>query len=401
MFANLVWIMLGQVTVAAELKVAGNVDQGVEYDDNISLRSEPASAFGYLLRPSFRLDWKTASMAAGISAGGDIRRYDDERWNCDNVTLGLNLRYVRKRNAFSVTGSYGQSCSYSQQVSDTGILLPSNQSDSKTLSPNWSWQMTRRDSLSLSPNYSQTAFTSTVAGPNGVSGINLRDNQSFGVNLSEEHQWNRHLASTSSMFFSHSIFSGSNSVSSAGTSSQNVFGFQVGGQYVLSHNWTINANGGGRWVQSPGSGSGLNFGETFNVAVDYKGRRDNFSLNLSRSVSPSAFGQIQDVKSLAMRYEYELNRKLSFGVNGRYSESQAVGQSITQLGQKRNYYDASAELAWKFAREWRLSASYRYRMQEYASTGAGQTNSLLAGARDSNAIMFHLNYNWDGWRTSR
>lgn len=385
--------------MAAELKVAGALDQGIEYDDNISLRPDPAPALGYLLRPSFRADWKTAVLEAGISARGDIRRYDDQRWNCDNVTLGFDHRHVRKRSVFSIAGSYGQSCSYAQQTSDTGVLLPNNQSDSKTLTPNWAWQMTRRDTFSLSPNYSQTTYSSSVAGPDGESVVNLRNNQSIGVNLSEEHQWSRRLTSTASLFFSHSQFAGSSSATSAGTSSQNVFGFQLGGRYVLSHNWSINAGGGGRWVQSPWRGAGLSFGETFNAAVDYKGRIDNYSLTLSRSVSPSAFGQIQDVKTFSIRYGYELSRELSLSVNGSYSENQAVGQSISLLGQKRNYYNAGAELAWRLARDWRLTASYRYRMQEYAVTGDLQANPMLASARDSNAIMLHLNYNWDGWRS--
>lgn len=395
-----------RMAIADQFKISGALDQGIEYDDNIGLRAAKTPAFGYLLRPKFNAEWSTAVMEMGINGSGDIRRYDDKSWDCDNFNLGADQRYLTRRHVFSLTGSYAQNCSYSQQSNDTGILIPNNQSESYNLAPNWSWQMTRRDRLSLSPSYAQTSYSNIGTGQNGETSVNLRNNKSYGLNVSETHEWSRRFSSNTGLFFSHSEFSSSGATSNQSASSQNVFGGQIGGQYAISRKWSINAGGGGRWVQSPGTSAGgasgnLLFGETYNVAINYKGRFDTYSFTFSRSVSPSAFGQIQDVTSLGMNYGYEISRELSFALNGNYSENQSVGQSQTQLGQKRSFYNASAELAWKFAREWRLTASYRYRMQEYASVGGVQTNSLLAGVRDSNAIMLHLNYNWDGMRASR
>ncbi len=396
---------LMRMATADQWKITGALDQGFEYNDNIGLRVDKTPAFGYLLRPSVKAEWNTALMKVVISGSGDIRRYDDTQWNCDNFTLGADQSYTQRRHVFSLNAGYSQICSYAQQASDTGILVPNNQSESLNLSPNWSWQVTQLDRLSLSPSYSQTSFNDFGTGNNNEISNNFRDNTSYSVNLSELHEWTRRFSSNASIFFSHSEFSSSGNAFNQGTSSQIVFGGQLGGQYAITRKWSINAGAGGRWVQSPGAsasgGSGdLLFGETFNVAINYKGKFDTFAVNFSRSVSPSAFGQIQDVSSFGMQYGYEISRELSFKASGNYSENQAVGQSQTQLEQKLSFYNASAELAWKFAREWRLTASYRYQMQDLAADGA-QISSFLSGVRDSNAVMIHLNYNWDGLRDSR
>lgn len=389
-----------RMVTADQWKIAGTLEQGLEFDDNIGLRVDATPAFGYLMRPSFQADWSTPFAHLGVNGRGDIRRYDDSIWDCDNFSLGADHRYTRPRHALSVAGNYARSCSYSQQANDTGILLPNNQSDSFDLSPTWVWQITRRDRVSVSPNYSQTRFSNTGVGLFGQVAINYRNNKSYGVSVSEQHQWDRRLSSSLDLSFSHSEFGGSGAALSQGTSSQDVFGFQIGAQYALSRAWSINAGGGGRWVSSPGDAGGLSFGQTANVAVNYKGRRDSYSLTYSKSVSPSSFGQIQDISSLGMKYGYEFNRELSVSVNGSYSENQPVG--LSQLGQpKRDYYEASVELAWKFSRDWRLSAKYRYRMQDYATSANNRSDALLGGMRDSNAITLQINYHWDGLRDAR
>lgn len=405
LFASLVWIMFAQVAVGAEWKVTGDLDQGVEYDDNIALRLNASPAFGYLLRPKLNADWSTANMGLGLTGSGDIRRYDDEQWNCDNYSLGANQRYLMKTQVFSVTGGYSQSCSYSQQTSDTGILVPGNQSENYNLSPNWSWQFAPLDKLSLSPTYSQTSYSATGSNNELGNGANFRSNNTYSLNLTEIHEWNRRLSSNSSLFFSHSEFSNAGSASS-----QDMYGFQLGGQYAISRAWSINAGAGGRWVQQPSSvnnplasnsSNSPIFTNVANLGVNYKGRDMDYGFNFSRTVNPSAYGQLLENNSVNMNYSYQMTRELDFNINASLQKYQSIGQSQTQSAQNRTYYTASSGLVWKFSKDWKLSASYRYRRQEYPDVQGGQTINALAGAQESNAFMLHLNYNWDGLRVSR
>ena len=65
--ASLVCVALGQLADAAEWKMTGTLNQGVDYDDNIALRADATPVFGYLLQPSLSGNWNTANMNLGIT----------------------------------------------------------------------------------------------------------------------------------------------------------------------------------------------------------------------------------------------------------------------------------------------------------------------------------------------
>lgn len=404
-FASLVWVMFARVAVGAEWKVAGALDQGVEYDDNIALRPDATPTFGYLLKPRFSADWNTNNIGLGLTGSGDIRRYDDEQWNCDNFSLGANQHYLMKTQNFSVAGGYSQSCSYSQQTSDTGILVPGNQSENYNLAPNWNWQFAPLDKLSLSPTYAQTSYSANGSSNELGSGANFRSNDTYSLNLTETHDWDRRLSSNHSLFFSRSEFSNAGSASS-----QNMYGFQLGGQYAISRAWSINAGAGGRWVQQPSSinntlasnsSDSPIFTNVANLGLNYKGQNMDYGFNFSRTVNPSAYGQLLENNSVNMNYSYQISRELAFNIDASLQKNQSIGQSQTQAAQNRTYYSASSGLVWKFSKDWNVSAKYLYRRQEYPDVQGGQAINSLAGAQESNAFMLHLNYNWDGLRVSR
>jgi len=402
--ASLVLLMLAPIVVADEWKVTGALDQSVEYDDNIGLNINATPAFGYLLNPSFSADWNATNMSAGITGRGDIRRYDDDRWDCETFSVDFNQQYQQRLNVFSVTAGYAESCAGANQISDTGILLPNNQSETYNIAPAWSWQWSSLDRFSLSPSYSKTTFSSSgVANIVETSGLGFQGNETYSVNLSENHLWTRRLSSTISSFFSRTEFG-----ESGNSSKQDVFGFQLDNQYEITRMWSINVGGGLSWVDSPSNSGSIDNSndsllrtETVNLALNYNGRRIDYSIDYSRRINPSSSGQITEYNSVNMSFSYQINRELIFNIDGTFSKNQTVGKSVRQISTDRTYYTASIGLVWDFAREWQLSTSYRYRRQEFTSADQGQLANELASTRDSNALMITLNYNWDGLRVFR
>lgn len=388
---------------ADEWKLSGAFNQSIEYDDNINMSVDGAEVFGYLMRPSFVADWATPYSELALSGSADIRRYDDERWNCENFSLGLNQNYMRKRSVFSLPFQYAQSCSYSQQITDTGILVPNNNSETLSLSPTWSWEWTASDQLTLGFSYSQTSYTSVGSSNSGQMAANFSNNDSYSLNLSEQHTWTRRFSSTISLFASRSEFD--NAIRS---SSQNVFGFQLGARYAITRSWSVNGGGGFRWVQRPSIQTELSGTdndsmlrtEVANFALNYKGRQTDFSVNFARTVSPSSFGQLLEYNSLSMAFSQNINRKLSFNFKASVYQNEAVGQSQFQSANKRTYYSLSPGLVWDFARHWQMTATYRYRRQEYSTGSDGEVFGSLNDPRDSNAFILHINYNWDGFRVA-
>ena len=401
-FSSLVWLMLMLPTAQAdEWKISGTLEQSVEYDDNIGLNEDATPAIGYLLNPVFLAEWNTDNMSVGLTGSGDIRRYNIKIWDCETFSMGFNQQYQQRSHVLSINGGYTQSCSRTDQFSDTGILAADNQSETYNISPAWSWQWSALDQLSLTSSYSKTTYSSTDSNNNiGANVSNFQGNETYRISLSENHLWTRRLSSTLSGFYSYTKFG--DSVSS---SIQKVFGFQLANHYDITRKWTIDVGGGLNWVDTPSNNSLISNGndsllrtESINLALNYSGQLFNYSVNYSRTVNPSASGQVTEFNSANMNFSYKINRKLTFNINGNYSKNQTVGQEDNQTSIDRTFYTSSIRLVWDFAKQWKLSTSYRYRRQKLNNTGFTQVINTQAGVIDSNALIINLNYNWDGLR---
>lgn len=396
---------LARDVAAAEWALKGSLGQALQYNDNIALSTtDKAAVAGYLLTPSLEATRKTAAIDLGVTAQGNIRRYDDSSWDCDNYNLGSDNSYRTKRSVFSLTGGYSVSCSYTQQLKDTGLLVPSSQATSYRIAPAWTWQWTPRDQLMLNTSYSKTSYSNSVSSVDPSTGLIFSDNETYSVNLGGNHQWDKHLDLNGKLLFSNVQYSGSSA------STQNLFGFQLGGNYKINRYWAVNASGGPMLVDSrqssnsvtSGQNDSLSVGSVANINLSYDGQLSKFSTGYANSVSPSAIGQTLQSHSLFANYSYRLSRHVSFDLTGNYIHSESIGaQASNNLTGpfKRDYFTAAPSIVWVPAKNWEVRGSYVYRWQDYQQSSTLQ--NLNAGTTDSNAITISLGYSWDGIRISR
>jgi len=398
-------IIFGKDAVAAEWALKGSLGQQLQYDDNIVLSAiRKESVAGYLLTPNLQATRKTGSLDIALEGQGDIRRYDDSRWDCDNYHLGSNNDYRTKRSVFSLKGGYSVNCSYSQQIEDTGIILPNSQSVNYQLAPSWTWQWTSRDQLALNTSYSKTSFSNPQNGVTSNTGNVFSGNDTYTVNLGGNHEWSRRLSLNGNLNFSNVQFTGSNA------STQNQFGFQLGASYKINRLWSVSAGGGPVWVDTRQSSDGvtsgqstsLSLGNVANINLSYSNQLTQFSTGFSNSVNPSAIGQTLQTSSAFANYSYHLTRRLLLDLTSSYSRSESIGgqssnNSISQFN--RNYFTVAPGIAWELAKNWQLKGSYVYRWQDFQQDNI--LRNLNAGTSESNAVMFSLGYSWDGIRVSR
>jgi len=400
-------IVFGKDVAAAEWALKGSLGQQLQYNDNIALSPEKEPVVGYLLTPSLQATRKTGVLDIAFQGQGLISRYNDSRWNCDNYNLGLNNGYRTKRSIFSLSGGYAVSCSYAQQIKQTGILVPNNQSVNYQLAPSWTWQWTSRDQLILGTSYSKTSFSNSTSGDpisTGGSSSNFSGNDTYTVNLGWNHVWSRRISLNGKLNFSNVQYTGSNA------STQNLFGFQLGGNYAINHNWLISASGGPIWVDetqqgsdrfSSGQNSSLSLGSVANVNLSYKDRLNQFSTGYSNSVNPSAIGQTLQTHSIFANYSYQLARHLLLNLSSNYTMSKSIGGQSTdnQTNQfDRSYFTGAAGITWELAKNWKLIGSYVYSWQDQQGQNVQNLNT---GTSDANLVMFSLNYSWDGIKISR
>ncbi len=386
----------GRELSAAEWTLKGSLGQQFQYNDNIALSTIGKEAVvGYLLTPVLQAARKTESLDIGFQGQGDIRRYDDSRWDCDNYNLGLNNAYRTKRSVFSLNGGYTVSCSYAQQLTQTGILVPNSQSTDYRVAPSWTWQWTARDQMILASSYSKTSYSNSLGGIASNTDIGFSGNDTYAVNLSANHLWSRRLSLNGKLVFSNIQYTGSDS------STQNLFGFQLGTNYTINHYWAVSASGGPVWVDtkqsSSGQASSLSLGSIANISLNFNGQLAKFSGGYSNSVNPSAIGQTLQTRSIFANYSYRLSRHVVLDLVSSYSRSESIGgQSTDNITSQfnRSYFTASPGIVWELEKNWRLRGSYSYRWQDYQQDN--NVANINTGVSDSNLVMLSLNYSWDG-----
>lgn len=378
---------------AAEWAAKGSLDQQMVYNDNISFGSLRREAvWGYIVTPTLEISRKSRVFETLFRGQGLISRYDDSRWDCENVALALNNRYLTQRGVLALAGSYTDSCSYTQQISDTGVLAPKTTVESFRLAPSWTWKWTPRDQLIAEASYSTTSYANTRQVPGGVG---FSGNETYAANLGINHLWSRNLSLNGGVFFSHVQYT------SAGQSTQVAWGPQVGANYRINRRWSVSAGGGLRWVDTLDAGAGQRegtvLGHVGNLGVSYTGRLATFSAGYSNAINPSGIGQLVQSHGVYANYAYRVTARLSLSASGNFTNSQSIGNSADRFD--RNYLIVSTGIVWEFAKNWRIRGEYVYRWQDY-----GQDRSLpntAGGTADANTLMLSINYAWDGIRGSR
>lgn len=383
---------------SAQWDLQGALGQEFRYNDNIALTAiDPQSVVGYLLTPGVQASRKTQTWDTLFTGQGEIRRYDDSRWDCNNYNLALNSDYRVRRNNFLLNGGYGVNCAYTQQVSDTGILVPKSQNTNYRVAPAWRWRWTARDRIIAEGVYSNARYSNTggTVVTTGFSG-----NEIYTANLGLDHIWNRRLSLNGGAFFSHIKYTGQNS------SNQDLYGLQVGGNYMINRHWKTSAGGGLRLTNTQQDGSNTTatdsgsavVGHVFNISLSYNDKLTNFSTGYSNALVPSAIGQTLQTHTVFANYAYRFTQHLALDISGVFNRSESIGgQSGAAFD--RDYVTASTGLTWDFAKHWQLKGGYIYRWQNYPQRPNIQ--AAILGTADSNIVMLSVGYSWGGSREGR
>jgi hypothetical protein len=392
------WALLAcaETLPAAQWKVSGGVGQSILFNDNIALSAfRKTPVFGYVLVPALEGERKGGAFDVRLRGRGDIRRYDDSNWDCNNYSVELGSAYRTRRQTFALNGSYGISCSYIQQLRDTGILLPTSEIESFTVSPDWSWQLTRRNTLFANISYSQTNFTENKGAE--LESIGFSGNDTFSVAVGSDYAWSRRLVVNGGLQYSRIEYS------APSNATQDLYGFQVGANYRLSRRWKAGAGVGLRWVEfvdplasgAAGGTSSQTLGHVAKLNLAYEGQLNGFSVDYSNSISPSAFGETRQFHILSSRYTHQFGRRVSLDLGANFVRNEPLsGKTLAGSldNASRDFFTGSASLVYEFARDWQLRGTYSYLWQEYQSQ---------LGTADANLVMLSLNYSWPGVRRGR
>ncbi len=130
---------------------------------------------------------------------------------------------------------------------------------------------------------------------------------------------------------------------------------------------------------------------TYNISLDRKMERYEFTLGANRRVTPSQLGTPQDRYQLTLDGKYKWTEKLTFIYRLVAWEQQSIflsGVDNDELERKTRFFSGNFRLSWSFHRDWAVNGGYIYR---YRDRDAG-INSLNTVTSTSNALSIGFNY---------
>lgn len=386
MFKRTLLALLGTLTItasqAAEWSLSGTINPSLKYDDNIFMRDGNELAdYRATVNPTLTAAYKLENSETSVSAGYVIERYETSRQlDRENPFVNFNTQHQTERSSWGLGFNYAESSSRSDAEADTGDFETNSTVTTQSISPSYSFQVTELDSLSINGSYTDKTYSTT----------DFSNSKSHSLSTSWQHQFTERLNGGLSL-------SANNNKSEGLTIQTNddTYNLSLTSQYDLSEVWAINGSVGVRQLNSEQTdvfgftNKNSSSGSTLSFDVSYKHEVDTASLSLSRSVSPSNTGDVNEQDRLSMQWSRQITERLSTSISGSYQASTSASDSG---GDKRENINISPSVNWKMSPDASISLSYNYRQQKESEAN---TDAI------SNAVMLTLNYDWDGFRASR
>jgi len=367
---------------AAEWSLAGSVNPSAEYDDNIFMRDENVQGdYHFQMSPTLMVARKARNSESSLSLGYSMDRYDVSRHlDQDNPFVRFNTQLQQERVNWGLALSYVESSSRSEAADDTGDFETNSTLSTTSISPSFGYQLTERDSLSISANYSEKESST----------VDFSNSTNKSLSSSWQHQFSERLNGGVSL-------SASNNKSSSLTNStdDNTYNVSLTSQYKLSEIWAMNGNVGLRQLDSEQTDSfgvtdnSSSTGSSLGFTVSYSAEVDSANISLSRSISPSSTGEINEQEKISLSWSRQLTETLSSSVRASF---QTTTSALDEGADKRENINFLPSLRWKFSPDASLSLSYNFRQQK---------ESELGTSASSHAVMLTVNYDWHGLRFSR
>jgi len=368
---------------AAEWSLTSVLNSSLKYDDNIFMREDKKGDYQANITPTMIISRQSDSSEISLSAGYVLDRYETaSQLDADYPFWHLDSGYQTERSDWQLEFDYSQSSSRNDAADDTGDFETNAIVTSKSVSPSYSFQLTDQDTLFLSASYSKRDYST----------VDFNDNETMLFSSNWQHQFDERLNAGLSVSFSN-IESKGRSVET----NDDIYSIQLMSAYDLSDTWNMRGSLGLRQLQSEQTDlAGLvtinkDNGQSLGLDISYSGELNSANAGLSRSMSPSSSGDVNEVDRVNLNLSRKLSEELSINIQASYQVTALVSGDNND---KRKNMSLSSSINWQFSREVDLLVLYNYRQQKVSTLNV-DTNA------NSNAIMLVLNYNWEGIRVSR
>lgn len=374
---------------AAEYVIGAKFSPTFSYNDNVQLSEDKEGSFLTRIQPTLVLSRAEANSRITFNTGLSVERYTELKdLDREDPFANFSSSWNTERSVYGFSAGYSERAQRSIAEEDTGDFASNATVESINLAPTYSYQLTEKDSIYSSYNYSERKYSDTESDIDNPLGTTFNDNTTHTLTGGWQRAWTERftagLALTYAMYESEGIQQ----------SEYDTYNVSVTSSYLLSEKWTISGQFGYRSLENeitPIVGPTVtdkSTGTLFDLASKYTGEINNVALSISRSLTPSGEGNVNERDRVSLTWDRKLSEVLTFNIMTAYQESQSVDQFTTT---DREYFEFAPSMTWKLQEQLNLRFGYQYR----------ERKSLDSGAIDSNMVFLTVGYDWDGLRYSR
>lgn len=375
--------------LAAEYVVGAEFSPTFSYNDNVRLSADKEGSFLTRIQPTLVVSRAEANSIISFNTGLNVERYAslnelDREDPFANFSAGMET----ERSSYGFSASYTERAQRSIAEEDTGDFASNATVESINLSPTYNYQLTEKDSIYASYNYAERKYSDTESADDNPLDTNFNDNKTHTVTTGWQRTWTEKLTAGLALTYAQYEADGIQQ------SEYDTYNFAVTSSYLLSEKWSLSGQFGYRTLENertPLLGPKLtdkSSGTLFNLATNYVGEINSVSLSVSRSLTPSGEGNVNEQDKIGLTWNRKFSETLSLNIDTSYQESQSVDSFNTT---DREYLQFSPSMSWKLQEQLSLRFGYQYREQK----------STDRPSADSNMVFLTVGYDWNGLRFSR
>lgn len=375
--------------IAAEYIVGADFAPTLSYNDNVLLREEKEGSFIAKIQPTLKLSRSEENSRIEFSTGLRVERYTDLKdLDREDPFANFSSGWSTERSTYGFSAGYSERAQRSIADEDTGDFSSNATVESINLSPSYSYQLTEKDSLYGSYNYSDRTYSDSGPTDDPFGTTNLNDNTTHSLTGGWQHSITERLTGGLAVTYANYESTGNQE------SEYDTYNFAITSSYLLSEKWSLSGQVGYRTLENeitPQVGPVVtdeSSGSLFSFASTYDGEINSVSFTLGRSLNPSGEGVVNEQDRISLNWRRSLSDTLSFNINTSYQETQTADSINTT---DRKYLQFSPSMAWQLEEDFTLHFGYQYREQEGSTTDA----------IDSNMVYLTIGYDWSGLSFSR
>lgn len=372
LFVIVVLFSVMQSISADNWTIRPSVEAGISNNDNIYLQtSNSDSETAIQIRPDLEISRKTEASAINLNLAIDSRQYSGSSVNdSDDVMINLNINKNTELSGFSLGSRFSRFSSLTSEVEDSGQLDSGQERDIFSVNPGYRYIINQKQSVRVGYSYSNVDYD---AGTGSLVGYT---NQ--GIDGTYTHQ----LSQKNTVDLTLNVYSyeTDNNQIQADTVS-----FFVGTNYIFTETLSGRLSVGNRVTEN--TIGNVNFdsdGLVVNLNLTKKQAKTTYVFDVSRSISPSGAGQLNESDTLGLTLNHRFTKTISLAFNVKHIQN----KSVLGFGSEtdREYTSVSPALIWRFSEKMNINFAYRYAMQKYDS------DTLDA---ESNLYRINVEYLWD------